>query len=253
MLIAPDRPERRTLYVFLISVERRAEKLESSKPLKADKRRAARRGFAILCEPPLPREEGGPRITAARNVEQSSSFAGDVFTLLLPPPPGPIICRPDSEGGIDKLSPRHFPRRAAPRDFSMDPPERTARAFHATLKRIVAGSRADYILPIVRRRPRGIARSITRCLLPPSIRDSSPVTRKKGLSGPPPPSPSRFRSGRTRPGSVPISGPARTRRRPPRNPFARREDGVIQRGRNSPPLPAWFTQSVLLSINSRGA
>lgn len=231
--------------------ERRSSRAQSRLRLTNDEPRDA--GLRFFANHPSLAKREAPELPRRETSNKARRSPVMFSHSSSPPPPGPIICRPDSEGGIDKLSPRHFPRRAAPRDFSMDPPERTARAFHATLKRIVAGSRADYILPIVRRRPRGIARSITRCLLPPSIRDSSPVTRKKGLSGPPPPSPSRFRSGRTRPGSVPISGPARTRRRPPRNPFARREDGVIQRGRNSPPLPAWFTQSVLLSINSRGA
>lgn len=76
-------------------------------------------------------------------------------------------------------------RRAACRIFLWIRRSGSARAFHATLKRIVAGRgevsrslRADYIPPIVRYRPCGIERPITRCLLSPSVCDSSPVARK---------------------------------------------------------------------------
>lgn len=99
----------------------------------------------------------------------------DVFT------PDPIIRRPQRD--IDKLSPRHFPR--PPRrmqNFSMDLSERERngpRAFHATLKRIVAGNRATVARAsiIFCHRSRSIVRvqierPITRCLLsahPPLI------------------------------------------------------------------------------------
>lgn len=95
--------------------------------------------------------------------------------------PDPIIRRPQRD--IDKLSPRHFPR--PPRrmqNFSMDLSERERngpRAFHATLKRIVAGNRATVARAsiIFCRRSRSIVRvqiecPITRCLLsahPPLI------------------------------------------------------------------------------------